>query len=337
MNENLRDNPLPVTDSIERTVRDGQDASATGPVDEAEMRMRRALGLAGNAQGSATRRETGGQVPHHRPSGGTDRPTRRFAQDGDVPVVVLNARRDHASGTGSPVNRVAAAEAAARTEREARERADRALKDALATVHDLQTRQGHIELARHEAVEAARKSAAELESLRQALAEHQQELDAAQAALQASEAKARASQTALAAEQKLRQAAETALEDALAARDLAETRQREAMADKAVPPRKRATPGARKRAGSSAAPAKVRASAKPRKTAAAKSTKSAGLRKSATAAGRKRRTAAPAARKATATRRKTAAAPVRTTLRKSTAGSRKPGRNPRRKPTPRRR
>jgi hypothetical protein len=85
---------------------------------------------------------------------------RRFAADGDVPVVMLG-RRDQGKGVpatpaASPsINRLREVEVALEAEQEARRRSERSLAEARATIHDLQTKIGHANLARDEAVEVA--------------------------------------------------------------------------------------------------------------------------------------------------------------------------------------
>ena len=133
--------------------------------------MRRALGLTGD-RGSPPRTErpqAGPQVrPASRPS--ADRPRHRFVQDGDVPVTVLTRHRpDEADGLSASR---AAAEAALQDERAARAKAERSLHDALATVHDLQTKLGHAELAHRELSATAQAARAEADGLR---AEHQEQ------------------------------------------------------------------------------------------------------------------------------------------------------------------
>ena len=66
---------------------------------------------------------------------------RRFAQDGDVPVVVVRGRRDD--------NRDAS-EAAARSECVAREQAERNLAAAQTTIRDLQTKLAHMDMSQTE-------------------------------------------------------------------------------------------------------------------------------------------------------------------------------------------
>lgn len=94
-----------------------------------EHRMRRTLGV-------------------HAPNQGQ---RRRFAQDGDVPVVI-NSRRD-------------AGEAAMHAEREARQQAERLLTAAQATIRDLQTKLAHAEMSLSETREALNRSAQRVQAL----------------------------------------------------------------------------------------------------------------------------------------------------------------------------
>jgi hypothetical protein len=123
-----------------------------------EDRVRRALGLKTN-------------TPHQqRPEQARQR--HRFVSDGAVPVVMLNRADGETTGLK---DRLAAAEAALETERAAHAATRRALQDAQAAHQALQTRSGHTELARNEALAAereARRSAEEaLAALRAELAE----------------------------------------------------------------------------------------------------------------------------------------------------------------------
>ena len=176
--------------------------------------MRRALGL-GDAAGQRI------EPPERAPLAtrqadrfSPDRHKRRFVRDGEVPVVVV--RRDTGNDQGAtraaagvvPTNRVEQAEAALRAEREARERAERALSEAQALIRDLQTKLGHTGLARDEALDAARRAEADRPAVEHAL-------QVAEAALQA--------------ERRARETAEAALEDALADRETAEDRLRQAV------------------------------------------------------------------------------------------------------------
>ena len=127
----------PLTLSNESTP-DNQAAADASPLQDVEVQMRRALGLFG-----APRRQDADQAAAIKPPPPADRfgaggHRRRFAQDGEVPVTVLNRRRDHPAET--PVNRLEVAEPAAAAERAAREKAERALAEAQATIHDLPLR-----------------------------------------------------------------------------------------------------------------------------------------------------------------------------------------------------
>jgi len=188
--------------------------------------MRRALGLVGGLDAPRDHQQPGQLQPGQqrpdqqrlkvparstgrssdRPSG--DRPRQRFVHDGEVPVTIVNRNRHHeADAPAAPtVGRIGVVETALASERAARAVAERSLHEALATVHDLQTKQGHAELAQREASEAAR-------------AAH----EAAVKALQA-EGQEREVQLAeeLAAERGARIAAEAALREAVTAREQAE-------------------------------------------------------------------------------------------------------------------
>ncbi len=115
--------------------------------------MRQALGLRGDqsSERPAQRREQ-------------DRRTRRFVRDGEVPVVVLSPSREHGPDGPAPVNRIAAAEAALRSERAARERAERSLRETQANLQHVQTKLAHADLAHSEALAAARRGREEAEA-----------------------------------------------------------------------------------------------------------------------------------------------------------------------------
>ncbi len=132
MSMTLRRNPNP------------EQAAPDGQPPEAETQMRRALGLLPSA------------APRARLRGG------------DGPVVEHRGDRH----TGSSVNRVAAAEAALADERHAREQIARQLRDAETALREAQTKRGHAELARDEAIAAL---AAE-RSAREAAEEHVKQL-----------------------------------------------------------------------------------------------------------------------------------------------------------------
>jgi hypothetical protein len=122
-----------------------------------EARMRQALGLRNGPNG--------GQVPQRREA---EQRGRRFVKDGEVPVVVVNSgSREDGS---PPVNRIAAAEAAARNDRHAREQAERALAEAQMMAQHLRTQLAHADMAHREALAAERSLRQKAESaLREAL------------------------------------------------------------------------------------------------------------------------------------------------------------------------
>jgi hypothetical protein len=163
---------------------------------DAERGVRRALGLEGLTRGPDSSANT------FRPSAQitSDRQKRRFVQDGEVPVVLVNGQRGHArhavdprlSAGSPPTNRLEAAETALKAEREAREHVDRSLFEAQTMIRDLQTKLAHANLARDEARQAAQRS-----------------------------------ETAMAAESEAREMAEQALRQAELARDAAVERVRE--------------------------------------------------------------------------------------------------------------
>jgi len=124
-----------------------------------EARMRQALGL---------RNTPGGQPVAQRREG--EQRGRRFVKDGEVPVVVVHsASRDSGADGAAPVNRIAAAEQAARAERSAREQAERALAEAQTVVQHLRTQLAHAEMAHREALSSERNAREQAElALREA-------------------------------------------------------------------------------------------------------------------------------------------------------------------------
>lgn len=186
------------------------DASVASDLETAEARARRALGLIGQARTTQPPRS----VSFH------DRQKRRFAQDGEVPVVVINSRRDHPADMPAPgalpVNRLEIVETALKAELEARQRTERSLAEAQATIRNLETKLGHIELAKQEAAATARQAQ---------VAQHELGI-------------------ALAAERGARQKAEETLQTALADREPAEGPGRPHVARDAVeaPVRRRGRP-----------------------------------------------------------------------------------------------
>jgi hypothetical protein len=201
--------------------------------DAAEIRMRRALGLANDkpARDGAAPEQTRrlGLRPRSSETLPSGRTPRRFVQDGEVPVTVVRGRWTEAQSANQPVvNRLAAAEAAAETERSRRERTERSLQESVDAVRDLQTKQAHIELARDEALLALKRSVGALESLHAALRSHQEQLAAMQEAVEAAERALRAGSAALSAQRAARAAAEAALREEAATRLSPKKRAREA-------------------------------------------------------------------------------------------------------------
>lgn len=121
-------------------------------LEHAEARMRQALGMEG-------RQASGAALGPRRPTAPAAATRRhRFVQDGEVPVTVVPARDEHRLGealqlAADRAARIKELEAALAMERAARERAHR---EAQTVIRDLQTKLVHVELARDEAIAAAR-------------------------------------------------------------------------------------------------------------------------------------------------------------------------------------
>ena len=176
----------------------------------AETRMRHALGPAKDLHGGTRKPRTELQQPtpearsSNRPSG--ERPRKRFVQDGDVPITIVNRQGHRGFGvlTVPPVSRIDMIQEPLANERAARERVERTLQEALTTIHDLQTKRGHAELARQEASESAQMEREATEALRTDYQEREARLN-----------------DELAAERSARIVVETALQKAILARDYA--------------------------------------------------------------------------------------------------------------------
>jgi hypothetical protein len=168
--------PGPATPGEAGAPAESQLSLDTSQLEAAEARMRRALGLNG-----VPRTHHGPPAADHPEAAARQRKftpgphRRRFAQDGDIPTTFL--RRDTGEEGQAP-SRLEAAEAALTHETTARERAERALQEAQAHIHDLQTKLGHAELARQEALQAAERE-------RQATAALRSEMVALRARLEA--------------------------------------------------------------------------------------------------------------------------------------------------------
>jgi hypothetical protein len=137
--------------------------------------MREALGLTSNRGQRDNRPKQGASFNTSTPNrSGPDIQKRRFVRDGEVQVTMVSGtrpgdpvqqRRGH-----NPVNEHAeASQAALRAERGAREKAERAMKEAVDVARDLRTKLGHIALARDEAIETARRAEASRAALLQEL------------------------------------------------------------------------------------------------------------------------------------------------------------------------
>ncbi len=145
-----------------------------------EARIRRAWGLDGEAPRMRLP-ERVEPAPMPRPA---ERFTpgahkRRFVQDGEVPVTLVHgltgARREHhepsAARAAAPTNRLEVAETALAAEISSRERAEKALAESQAMVQQLQTKLGHSDLARQDALAALQREKETIADLRTALAE----------------------------------------------------------------------------------------------------------------------------------------------------------------------
>jgi hypothetical protein len=152
----FNDFPLGIDALGDKHMRTAAPEETGAALDRSEARMRRALGLDAQRRGPEPSRkpEQKRPVPAQRafdqPS--PNRRPRRFVQDGDVPVVLIHGQANPASdAAASPANRVEAAEAATKAAQLALADAERLLQGMRKTVHDLETKLGHAELARSEA------------------------------------------------------------------------------------------------------------------------------------------------------------------------------------------
>jgi hypothetical protein len=110
------------------------------------------------------------------------RQRRRFAQDGDVPVVILHRARDADSGGE---NKLAALTADLREERAARQKSERALDEANVLISSLKTKLKHAEMALEEKLLRDSEARTQWETLLAAEREGRQQAEtrAAEAAL----------------------------------------------------------------------------------------------------------------------------------------------------------
>jgi hypothetical protein len=192
--------------------------------------MRKALGLDGTTLRlkQATERVDQG----HRPTEHSAvRHRRRFVQDGDVSVTVM--RRDPVAEPS--FNRRQQAEAQLTAETAARAQAERALAGAQSQARDLQTKFGHTELAKTEALEAIRQHRATITELRREAAQQAALRDEAEEWVRHAEQAVAGLQDSLEKERTARKAAEKALRLAEEARDAAERLVRELAKPPPVP------------------------------------------------------------------------------------------------------
>jgi hypothetical protein len=190
---------------------------------DVEAQMRRALGLFGaprrQDQDRPSTAPAARQQDRFSPGGHAHK--RRFVQDGEVPVTVLHGRREHPA-PDAPTNRLEAAETALSNEHALREKAERALAEANAAVHDLRTKLGHASLAQQELQEANRRDQETIASLRAELREAADRLADADAGQGRADERLAAAEQEFAAERDSRLVAERALRAAEDAREDAE-------------------------------------------------------------------------------------------------------------------
>jgi hypothetical protein len=187
-----------------------QPSTSAPPMDDAEQAMRRALGLYGDQP--RPRPDGERTEPAQRTGGGFMQGVhrRRFVQDGEVPVTVVHPGGGQAVPTSSRLQRVEAALAA---ETAARERAERALHEAQSMAQALQTKIGHNDLAKDEAVAAAKRLQDEVVSLREEVSTAAEQLKEAETRAHGAEEELRAARAELAEERRARKLAERLLRE----------------------------------------------------------------------------------------------------------------------------
>jgi hypothetical protein len=200
-------------------------SSTAPPMDDAEQQMRKALGL----HGDGPRPRPEGETPQRAGGGfmqGVHR--RRFVQDGEVPVTVV--RRDPpdnahggAGQSGPTSSRLQRVEAALASETAGRERAERALHEAQSALQALQTKIGHNDLAKNEAVAASKRLGEEIVTLREQLAAGAEIQHEIEARAHESEEELRALRIELAEERRGRKLAERLLREATEDQAVVET------------------------------------------------------------------------------------------------------------------
>jgi septal ring factor EnvC (AmiA/AmiB activator) len=179
---------------------------------------------------------------------------RRFVQDGDIPVTVLRRDQGHevaphrgvAAAPPPTSSRLQRTEAALAAETAAREKAERSLSETQSVVRDLQTKIGHAELAKNEAVDTLRREREAITLLRAEREAVEERLQDALEQVRAAERTVHACQEELAEERHARKNAEKALRIAESARDAAEQLVR-TLSEEIPAPRQAAQPAPRPR------------------------------------------------------------------------------------------
>lgn len=156
--------------------------------ESAEAGVRRALGL----DVAVRRPERSSQYQRTAAQSSASHSKTGSSHANKVDVVVVQARRGHglhvaephSANISSALNRLQVAETALKTERDARENAERSLSELQKTVHELQTKIGHTELAAVEVRHALQQMQNDLQSAEMALLEERSAKAAAEADLQ---------------------------------------------------------------------------------------------------------------------------------------------------------
>jgi hypothetical protein len=191
----VSDNDKPELESTSATLVLSPETDAS-PEQMQEARIRRAWGLDGEAPRMRLPERVEPQPmprPAERFTPGNHK--RRFVQDGEVPVTLVHgltgARREHHEPSAvravAPTNRLEIAETALAAEISSREKAEKALAESQAMVQQLQTKLGHADLARQDAVAALQREKETIADLRMAVAEAEARAEAVEAARVAAE------------------------------------------------------------------------------------------------------------------------------------------------------
>jgi hypothetical protein len=220
--ENQQNKPLRPPDSAT-----GSDGA---PIDEAESQMRKALGLLGEAPRHRSDPDRIDQSSRMGDRFNSGLHRRRFVQDGDVPVTVLRRDQSHEAPAhrGAPPaaaptsSRLQRTEAALAAETATRERVERSLAETQAVAHDLQTKIGHAELAKNEALDTLRRERDATAQLRAEAHAWEERIQEALAQTRAAEQALTLCQDQIGEERQGHRAAEKALRASEVAREAAE-------------------------------------------------------------------------------------------------------------------